>query len=368
MTTVGVLGAGQLARMLALAAHRLGITVRALDPSDHPCAAPVCPVTQASFTDLPAIDRFLTGLDALTFEFESIPADTIRHAGERLPTHPNAESLRLSQDRVLEKQVFSEVGFEIPRFAPVDSIEDLHTAAAHIGLPAILKSRTGGYDGRSQARIHSLEQLNDAWTAIGTVPAILEELVPFEREISLIGVRSTTGEIDFYPPVENLHINSTLYTSRAPAELSRAHELEAQHHARTMLERLEHVGVLCIELFLTRNGRLLANEFAPRVHNSGHWTIEGAHTSQFENHLRAILGLPLGSTEAIAHSAMINIVGAEPPLAKLLAIESARIHLYTKQPRRGRKLGHVTVTDNDPAHTHALLDRLTAIIPPPPGV
>lgn len=366
MTAVGVLGAGQLARMLAEEAHHLNIKLRALDPKQHPSAEPLCPTTQAHFTDLDAIDTFINDLDVLTFEFESIPANTVRHASQRIITRPGVDSLRLSQDRVLEKQIFSEVGFEIPRFAPVDSLQDLHTAADHIGLPAILKARSGGYDGRSQARVHTHDDLSNAWDAIAHAPAILEQLVPFDREISLIAVRSSTGEIDFYTPVENQHIHGTLYTSRAPADISEALLRQATDHARAMLDRLDHVGVLCIEFFETA-GRLLANEFAPRVHNSGHWTIEGAATSQFENHLRAILELPLGSTEPIAPSAMINIVGGIPPISDILSVEGAALHLYDKEPRKGRKLGHVTVVHPDPGEVDARLDRLREIIAPPPG-
>ncbi len=322
MTLVGCIGGGQLGRMLAQAGEGLGVRLRFLDPAPDACAGEVGELLVGSFDDPALLDRLASGADAVTYEFENVPVDAAR----RVRALPDPRALELGQDRLVEKELFRRLGIPTARFG---SVED-------VGLPALVKSRRLGYDGKGQ------------WIADAAQPIasdeLAEEIVHFDRELSVVAVRGLDGDTRFWPLSENRHRSGILAVSRAPAD--DAPEEEAEQIARRLLDELGYVGVLAVELFDV-GGRLLANEFAPRVHNTGHWTIDGAATSQFENHLRAILGLPLGPTGAREASVMVNLVGALPPLEALGAVPGAHVHLYGKEPRPGRKLGHVTLVGAD---------------------
>ncbi|MDX6519728.1 MAG: 5-(carboxyamino)imidazole ribonucleotide synthase [Gaiellales bacterium] len=337
---VGILGGGQLARMIALAGHPLGVPCSFLDPSPEACAGPVGELVVDAYDSAAGLDRLASTCDLVTFEFESVPAAAAERLAAQVAVHPPAQALAIAQDRVHEKRVFQELGIETARFWAIDSQADLEAAA----LPGVLKTRRLGYDGKGQRVLRDRDDMTGAFTALGTVPLIAEQLVEFERELSIVAVRGRDGGVACYPLVENHHRDGILRVTHAPAP-GLTPELQAlgESHARLLLDRLDYVGVLALELFQVGDS-LLANEMAPRVHNSGHWTIEGAETSQFENHLRAVCGLPLGSTELRTPSTMVNLIGGTPPLAELAAIEGAHVHLYGKAPRPGRKLGHVTVT------------------------
>ena len=320
MTVVGCLGGGQLGRMLALAGIPLGLRFRFLDPSPDACAGEVGELLVGAYDDEALLARLGDGADVVTYEFENVPVAAAR----RVDAVPGLRALEEGQDRLREKELFRRLGIPTARFGDL----------AETGLPAIVKSRRLGYDGKGQRVVRVAEPLSE--------DELAEELAPFSRELSLIAVRGRDGAVAFYPLTENVHRDGILRVSRAPA-VDAAEEV-AQGYANRLLEELEYVGVLALELFEV-DGRLLANEFAPRVHNSGHWTIDGAVTSQFENHLRAILGLPLGSTDALGPCAMINLVGVIPPVEALFALPGAHVHLYGKEPRSGRKVGHVTFVD-----------------------
>jgi 5-(carboxyamino)imidazole ribonucleotide synthase len=331
MAVVGVIGGGQLGRMLALAGIPLGLSFRFLDPSPEAPARDVGELLVGEYDDPELLDRLGDGAAAVTYEFENVPVG----AAVRVGALPAAPALEAAQDRLVEKQLFRRLGIPTPRID--DEVES---------FPAILKTRRLGYDGKGQRLVE---------TRPGTVPGhVLEERVRFDRELSLLAVRGADGETRFWPLVENVHEEGILRVSRAPA--AGAPQAEAEAYGARLLEELGYVGVLALELFEV-DGRLLANEFAPRVHNTGHWTIEGAETSQFENHLRAILGLPLGST-ASRPSLMVNLVGSLPRSQDVLRIPGAHLHLYGKEPRPGRKLGHVTLvrpTEDAEASVNALL-------------
>ena len=358
---VGVVGGGQLGRMLALAGHPLGITVTTLDPNGSSPAAQVAPAVTGDYGDLEALDELARGCDVATYEFENVPVDAARFIATRVPVHPAPEALEAAQDRLAEKALFAEVGVPVPRYAAVHDLGSLGSAIAEVGLPAVLKTRLLGYDGKGQAVLSDALRADDAWRAVGEQPSILEAFVPFRREVSIVAARTNDGTIAAYPLVENEHRDGILRLSRAPARVDEAIRERAEAYARAVLERLGYVGVLAIELFDV-DGELLANEMAPRVHNSGHWTIEGAVTSQFEQHLRAVCGLPLGDASPRGASAMVNLVGALPTTHDVLGVQGAHLHLYGKQPRPGRKVGHVTiVADDGPAREDALARLLPSI-------
>jgi len=346
--TVAVVGGGQLGLMLGLAGARLGLRFRFLDPAADAPAARAGELLVGAYDDAELLRRLCDGADAVTFEFENLPAGA---APPQLL--PPAGALAVAQDRLHEKELFRRLGIGTAPYAAVDTRAELDDAVAEIGLPAVLKTRRFGYDGKGQAVLRAAAAVDAAWDELGGVPLLLEGLVPFERELSVLAVRGRDGATAFWPLTENVHRAGILRQSVAPA----APELqgEAEELAAAVLAELEYVGVLAVELF-QRDGRLLANELAPRVHNSGHWTIDGAATSQFENHLRAILGLPLGSTAAVAPSAMVNLVGEVPPLRRLLEVEGARVHVYGKAPRPGRKVGHVTLVEPDAERLRRLLE------------
>jgi 5-(carboxyamino)imidazole ribonucleotide synthase len=354
---VAVLGGGQLGRMLGLAALPLGVDVRFLDPTPDASAGAVGPLVVAALDDVDAARRLARDATVVTYEWEGVPADTVR-AVEDCPARPSAHAIEVAQDRLVEKETFARLGITVAPHARMDGVEDAPAALQVTGVPAIVKTRRGGYDGKGQVVVHDEEGARAAWVALGSVPSIVEQLVPFERELSVLAARGLDGTTACYPLVENRHDRGILRTSRAPAPASSdsVHD-EGQAIAERILVHLDYVGVLAVELF-ERDGRLMANELAPRVHNSGHWTIEGADTSQFEQHLRAILGWPLGSTNVERRAAMVNCVGTLPDPTELLRIPGAHLHDYAKAPRPGRKVGHVTVVASD---DDALDDRVARV-------
>ncbi len=328
--------------MMALAGAPLGARFRILDSAADACAGEVAPLTRADFTDLEALGRFAEGVDVVTFDFENVPAESAHWLSKRLPVFPSPHALAVSQDRLAEKNTFVELGIGTPLFAAVSSRAELDAAADAVGLPAVLKTRRLGYDGKGQARLHSRDDLDGAWQALGPGELILESFVPFDAEVSVIAVRSREGQFRAWPLTRNWHADGILSLSLAPWSLG-ALDAQALAAARRVAERLDYVGTFALELFVCQ-GRLLANEMAPRVHNSGHWSIEGAVCSQFENHVRAVLGLPLGDTGMRCHSAaMLNWVGQMPDRASALRASDVHWHDYGKEARPLRKLGHATV-------------------------
>jgi 5-(carboxyamino)imidazole ribonucleotide synthase len=340
---IGILGGGQLGRMIALAGYPLGVRSTVLDPSFEPCAAEVCSHIRGEFDDYQALYELVKVSDVVTFEFENVPVETARWLADRVPVYPPPRALEVSQERLAEKEFFASLGIPTPSFAAVESRSEFDRAIRDVGFPSVLKTRRFGYDGKGQAVIRTHDDIAAAWDKLGGRPLILEEFVPFERELSIIAVRGRDGTVATYPLIENMHQDGILHRSLAPAANTGEELTErAAEYASRVLAELDYVGVLTIEWFQD-GARLLANEMAPRVHNSGHWTIEGAITSQFENHLRAISGLPLGRCDAVGHSAMFNFIGAVPPAAGVLANPDAKLHVYGKGPRPNRKVGHVTL-------------------------
>lgn len=365
MSTVGVLGGGQLGRMLVLAGYPLGLRFVVLDPAADATAGTMAEHLTASWGDAAALDALASKVSLVTYEFENVPVDSARRLAERVPVLPPPRALEVAQDRLAEKTLFRELGIPTPPFEPVDSLADLERAVSTVGFPSVLKTRREGYDGKGQYVLKTLDDGRRAFEEHPGRPMLLEGFVPFEREVSILAVRGRDGEERFYPPVENHHREGILRLSLAPAPaLPEPIERAGFDGVRRVLEALEYVGVLAIEFFL-HQGRLLANEMAPRVHNSGHWTIEGSITSQFENHLRAVTGLPLGSTAARGHAAMVNLVGSLPDPASVLAIEEAHLHLYGKLPRPGRKVGHVTVVSGSPAGRDVALEHVARLVDEP---
>lgn len=343
MTTIGILGGGQLGYMLALAGYPLGLHFRFLDPSPEAPVGRIANRVTSDYQDEQALEKFSHGLEVVTYEFENVPVDAAKFLAERVPVYPPAIALEEAQDRMREKSLFQKLGIPTTEFAEVRKRGELDAAVKHVGLPSVLKTCRMGYDGKGQWLLRTASDLEKTRPELPEAPLILEKFVAFQRELSLLAVRGRAGEIAFYPLIENHHRGGILRLSLAPApNLDASLQSEAERASRAVLETLGYVGVLCIEFF-EMDGRLLANEMAPRVHNSGHWSIEGAVTSQFENHLRAILGFPLGSSAAVGVSAMINLIGELPESAEVLQIPNAHLHLYGKEPRAGRKLGHVTV-------------------------
>ncbi len=346
--TVGVLGGGQLAQMLTRAGAPLGIQCELYDCNPEACGGRVAPLTVAAFDDHAALAAFADRVDVVTYEFENVPVASVERIEQRKPVHPSSSALAAAQERLREKTLFSELRAPTPRYAPVDDPAALPAAIDAVGgLPVIVKTRRFGYDGKGQHRLRNpddIQQLS-ADSAFAKHTWLVEELIEFQRELSIIAVRSVSGATVIYPLVENEHRGGILRRTRAPApNVPAALQKQAEDIAAAVLDALHYVGALAIELFEC-DGRLLVNEMAPRVHNSGHWTIDAAMTSQFENHLRAILDLPLGPTAPRGASEMFNLIGDTPPLPDLLAIPQTRVHLYGKVPRAGRKVGHITLLD-----------------------
>jgi len=350
MTTVGILGGGQLARMLALSGAPLGLRFLVMDSVADACAAQFVPLLQADYRDEAALAEFAARVDVVTFDFENVPAESAQWLANRVPVFPAPRALAIAQDRMAEKTLFNQLGIATPRFSAVESLAGLEAALADIGAPAILKTRRLGYDGKGQFRLRGEADAGAAWAALGaqagSVGLILEAFVPFQRELSVVAVRGRDGEFRSWPLTRNWHADGILSASLAPASVSPALAQQALDYAQRIAEALEYVGVFALELF-ERDGELLANEMAPRVHNSGHWTIEGAVCSQFENHLRAVLGLPLGDTSPRGLSCMLNWVGELPDARVVLGEGHAHWHDYGKSSRAGRKVGHATCVADD---------------------
>ncbi len=357
---VGILGGGQLARMMALAGLPLGLQFKVLDPAADACAGECAPLLNAAFDDAAALQALAGEVDVVTFDFENVPADSARALAGKVPVFPAPDALAVAQDRLAEKTLFRELGIPVPAFAAIDSREGLERALDEVGVPCILKTRRLGYDGKGQFRIRSHADADAAWEALGAQAArvglVLEAFVPFDGEVSVVAVRGRDGEFRAWPLTANWHVDGVLSASLAPAPVPARVQDTALRYARLLAEKLGYVGVFALELF-RRGDQLLANEMAPRVHNSGHWTIEGAETSQFENHLRAVLGLPLGSTAMRGHACMLNWIGAMPDAAGVLGQAGGHWHDYGKEPRAGRKVGHATFRADTP---HALADALEA--------
>lgn len=359
---VGILGGGQLGRMLALAGYPLGLGFRVFEPVRDAPAGRMAEQVVARYDDFAALRKFAEGLAVVTYEFENVPVDAVRELQRHVPVFPPVEALAVAQDRLSEKTLFRKLAVATNDFVAVDSLDGLRAATTLLGLPAVLKTRRMGYDGKGQFVIRTARDVEPAWDAIGGVPLILEAFVPFQRELSLIAVRGRDDSHVYYPLVENVHRDGILRVSRAPAiGVTSAVQHQADEFARAILDETGYVGVLAIEFFEC-DGRLLANEMAPRVHNSGHWTIEGARTSQFENHIRAVLGLPLGATDATGHSVMLNLIGTTPPRETLLARPDLHVHLYDKVPATGRKLGHVTYVAKTPTERDAAEREITQLL------
>jgi 5-(carboxyamino)imidazole ribonucleotide synthase len=354
---VGVLGAGQLGRMLGLAGRNLGLELTFLDPTAESPAAVVGELLVADYGDEAAL-RWLAASDVVTFEFENVPVAAVKALEANARVFPSSRALEVAQDRLNEKACFRSLGIGTPAFEAVQTWPELSAALTRVGLPAVLKTRRFGYDGKGQAVLRSEADARAALERLGGVPLILEGFVRFQRELSIIAVRSSSGNVVYYPLVQNHHEGGILRKTIAPApDVSDELQRSANQHVEKLLQHLDYVGVLALELFEV-DGELLANEIAPRVHNTGHWTIEGARTSQFENHLRAILGLPLGDTSALSPCCMLNLIGVAPDAAAILAVPDAHLHWYGKEPRPGRKVGHVTVRAPD---TATLADRVTTL-------
>ena len=354
---LGVLGAGQLGRMLALAGYPLGLSFLFLDPTRDSPASQLAPQLVAPYTDPKAL-RELGQCDVVTFEFENVPDAAARSLFDQTLVLPPPAALQVAQDRLVEKRCFQELGIATPRFAPVDDAASLREAVAELGLPSVLKTRRFGYDGKGQYVLQTAADVSLALARAGQGPWILEEFVRYQRELSLVAVRGRDGSTKCYPLIENEHHGGILRRSTAPVDASPEVVQTASRSVERLLSRLDYVGVLAVEFFDVGD-ELVANEFAPRVHNSGHLTIEAAVTSQFENHLRAIVGLPLGSTELLCHATMLNLVGQLPSKDAILCFPGAHYHDYGKQERAGRKLGHITITGK---HSRELTERVEAVL------
>jgi 5-(carboxyamino)imidazole ribonucleotide synthase len=355
---VGVLGGGQLGRMLALAGYRLGIQFRFFDSKPDATVGQLGDLIDASYDDEAALARFCEGLDVATYEFENVPLEAARFIAERVKLYPPVAALEVAQHRLREKEFFTSLGIPTPKYAAANDPEQLLRALDMTGLPAVVKTMTMGYDGRGQFVVRDRAAASSAWELVGKRPALVEELVPFDRELSMVAARDLDGREVYYPLIENEHREGILRVSRAPVhDVSLQMRAAAEDYVRRIFHSLDYIGVLAVEFF-QRGGELLANEMAPRVHNSGHWTIEGARTSQFENHLRAILSLPLGEADAIGEAAMVNLIGEIPPLRELLSIPGAHVHLYGKAPMERRKVGHVTVMGESARNVGTLAETL----------
>jgi 5-(carboxyamino)imidazole ribonucleotide synthase len=364
--TVGIVGAGQLGRMLALAGYPLGLDFLFLDPAQDAPAGQVAPVLNGAFTEARLLDELAERSEVLTFDWENISVDALRALKGDTRIAPPIPALATAQDRVSEKKLFERLGIPTTRWMAVSTRAQLTRALRDIGLPGVIKTRRLGYDGKGQAVVRTQEDAHAAWEQLGTAPLLYEELIPFDCEVSVIGARSPRGEVVVYPLNGNVHSEGILRLTRAPYGPPRWQKLAAGYLEK-VLKHFRYTGILTIEFFV-RGGKLLANEMAPRVHNSGHWTIEGAVTSQFENHLRAILDLPLGPTSARGYSAMLNLIGTMPPRSSLLAESGLHYHDYGKQPRPGRKLGHCTLVEATVAARDRRARRLLAQLAPGVGI
>ena len=359
--TIGMLGGGQLGLMLAAAALPLGIRTVFLEDAPNSPARLLGKVYSSE-----QFDDFAESCDIFTLEFENTPLKSAQHLQDSKNLYPPANALYIAQDRLNEKNLFNELGIKTVPFMAVNSRADIETAAQQMGLPLVLKTTRGGYDGKGQFVVKTAEQFDEAWAELGeatkSAPLIAEGFINFLREVSIIAVRGQNGEIRYYPLVQNEHYQGILARTTVPAPNSDNLTEQAQDNIKKLLEHLNYVGVLTLELFVTPDG-LLANEIAPRVHNSGHWSIEGAVCSQFENHMRAVAGLPLGDTSVVKPSVMLNVIGQYPDLAQVMAVDGVHVHNYDKEEREGRKIGHITVMPTDSRQLEATVAKVVALLP-----
>ena len=353
---IGIIGAGQLGQMLGFAARDLKVECRFLDPSISPPARVCGDVIQRPFDDARSLAELAASCDVISYEFENVPVAALQRIDGTVPIYPPVNALRHAQDRLDEKRLFEKLGIPLPAYRAIDTREDMVAAAEALGLPTVIKTRRLGYDGKGQFVVRTASDIDHAWVRLGSQALIAEQWVPFDYEVSSIGVRNVDGDIQIYALTRNVHNDGILHSSRSPVDAPELAQ-KAGEYVRRLLEHLDYVGVLALELFV-KGEDLLANEFAPRVHNTGHWTIEGAETSQFENHLRAIMNLPLGSTANRGHAGMINLIGEIPVAARTL--KTGHLHDYGKASRAGRKLGHITVVAETADERDALLDIIDA--------
>lgn len=356
---IGILGGGQLGKMLAMAGIPLGMRASVLDPSADPCASTVAAHIRAQYDDLVALSSLGRRSDVVTYEFENTPVSALEALLLHAPVRPGPQSLRVLQDRLTEKRLFRSLGIATPDFEPVGSLDELRAAIHRLGFPVVAKSRRWGYDGKGQSLIREPIDVDRAWESLGGQDLIVERFVQFDREVAIIGVRSLGGTCVFYQAVESHHVDGVLRWV-VPVDDARL-QREAEACAGALLDALDHVGALGFEFFQTAGG-LMANEAAPRVHNTGHWTTEGSRTSQFENHLRAIAGLPLGDTTTNGFVGFVNYIGRVPPVSDVLAVRGAHHHEYGKAPHPGRKVGHATVVTQDAAARDESLKQLRDLI------
>ena len=369
--TIGILGSGQLGRMLAIAARRMGYRIHTFSPDTDSPAGHIADVEiTAAYDDLEAVTRFASQVDIVTFEFENVLAITTDTAAQFAPVRPDGRVLNTTQNRLREKTFLGNNGFPVVPFRPVTSLQGLQAALQAIGMPAVLKTAGFGYDGKGQIKIAHLGEAEAAWRQLGGQEAVLEGFITFEREVSVVAARGLDGSFVHYGVVDNTHCNHILDVTTSPAHVSPSVYAEAIELARDILTALDVVGLMCVEFFVTQDGTLLINELAPRVHNSGHFTIDACVTDQFEQQIRAVCGVPLGSTAQLRPAAMANLLGdlwqdGEPDWAAALAFPEVKLHLYGKQSARpGRKMGHLTALAETPAAAAAVVtaarDRLTA--------
>lgn len=351
--TIGILGGGQLARMMALEARRMGYRVAVLDPDQEGPAAQVADFCIAgALDDRAAAEALAAQSDVITLDTEHVPAELLAWLETKKPVRPGADVLRVVQDRCEQRRFLETVHAPQTRYAQASDLQSLQTAANAVGFPCVLKTRRSGYDGKGQIKVDRLEELEDAWGRLEHDPCLLEAFVDFEKEISVLLARDLSGNIRFYPVAENHHRHHVLHTTRVPGRISNELAAEAEKLGASIASALGHVGMMAVELFVTREGRLLVNEIAPRPHNSGHYTFGACATSQFEQHVRAICGLPLGDPSLLRPAAMMNLMGhhwrsGSPDWEAVLSCPSARLHLYGKKsPSAGRKMGHVLVIDD----------------------
>jgi 5-(carboxyamino)imidazole ribonucleotide synthase len=349
--TIGILGGGQLGRMLSIAAARLGLKTHIYEPGANPPAGDVAAaVTTAAYDDAAALARFAGSVDVVTFEFENVPVLAAETLLAHAPVRPTPRALEISQDRVAEKAFIEGLGIAVAPWRAVGDLKGLKAGLAEIGAPSVLKTRRLGYDGKGQVRIGDACRADAAWDEIAGAPAILEGLVPFQREISVIGARGIAGEVVCYDPGENVHRGGILHTTTVPAEITQAVRMNAVLIAGKILNALDYVGVMGVELFQAPDGTLLVNEIAPRVHNSGHWTIEACVVDQFQQHIRAVAGWPLGDGSRHSDAVTTNLIGAEAEEWQRFAASGDGLHLYGKaEVRPGRKMGHLTRISPKPA-------------------
>lgn len=361
-STIGIFGSGQLGRMFAIEAAKLGYRVHAFSPDRDTPTGQVCGLeTSASYDDLDAVRKFAKSVDVVTFEFENVPSACAEAAAELVDVHPRGDILHITQNRLREKTYLSQSGFPLPQFRQIETLGELREGVSGLGFPCVLKTAGFGYDGKGQSKIASDADIESAFESLNGHDAVLEAFVDFEKEISVVCARGIDGEFGHYGVIENEHANHILDISFAPANVSNTVAKDAVEIARSLADKLDYVGTLCVEFFLTRGGKLLINELAPRPHNSGHLTFDACVTSQFEQQVRAVCGLPLGFTDFYKPAAMANLLGdiwasGEPSWALALKTESVKLHLYGKSdPRPGRKMGHLTATANSAVEAAALV-------------